>query len=165
MINSGSIVSGNGTVTYSVAANSGEARAGTVTIAGQTFIVNQTGATPVSFSFTKVEQTCKTKIDKRTETTNTTCTVAFDLLISNTGATRTPQSSIMLWLQQGSAFDPTAGTPPLTKNVKALKGDRSENLKVKVKAIGDQTGTLIFATDTDTNLLAFVEVPRVPSPK
>jgi hypothetical protein len=35
--------SGNGTVSYSYAANSGAARAGTLTIGGQTFTVNQTG--------------------------------------------------------------------------------------------------------------------------
>ena len=33
--------SGNGTVSYSVAKNSGAARSGTLTIAGQTFKVNQ----------------------------------------------------------------------------------------------------------------------------
>ncbi len=35
---------GNGTVTFSVAANTGSNRSGTITIAGQTFTVNQTGA-------------------------------------------------------------------------------------------------------------------------
>lgn len=35
---------GNGTVSYSVAPNSGAGRAGTLTIAGQTYTVNQTGA-------------------------------------------------------------------------------------------------------------------------
>lgn len=44
-INSGSSGSGNGPVGYSVAANSGQARTGTITIAGQTFTVNQSGAT------------------------------------------------------------------------------------------------------------------------
>jgi hypothetical protein len=158
-ITSGSSGTGNGTVSYFVAANMGTARTGTMTIAGQMFTVDQTGATPVSFSFTEVEQTCKTKINKKTETTNTTCTVAFDLVVSNTGATRTPKSSVLLWLEQGSNFNPNAGPTPLAKNVKALKGDKSETVKVKVKVIGDQTGTVIFATDTGTNVLAFVEVP------
>lgn len=43
-ITSGSGGSGNGTVNYSVAANAGSARTGTMTIAGQTFTVNQDGA-------------------------------------------------------------------------------------------------------------------------
>jgi hypothetical protein len=42
-ITSGASGSGNGTVGYSVAANSGAARSGTMNIAGQTFTVNQTG--------------------------------------------------------------------------------------------------------------------------
>jgi len=49
-ITTGASGSGNGTVTYSVAANGGAARTGTMTIAGQTFTVTQngTGGTPPS---------------------------------------------------------------------------------------------------------------------
>jgi hypothetical protein len=36
--------SGNGTVSFSVAANAGAARSGTLTIAGQTYTVNQGAA-------------------------------------------------------------------------------------------------------------------------
>jgi hypothetical protein len=44
-VTAGSSGTGNGTVTYSVAANGGAgSRGGTMTIAGQTFTVNQTGA-------------------------------------------------------------------------------------------------------------------------
>ena len=50
-ITSGSSGSGSGTVEYSVAANSSAgSRAGTVTIAGQTFTVNQAGATACSYA-------------------------------------------------------------------------------------------------------------------
>ncbi|HEV8483244.1 MAG TPA: BACON domain-containing carbohydrate-binding protein [Blastocatellia bacterium] len=51
-ITSGSSGSGNGTVNYSVAANgpSSSPRSGTMTIAGQTFTVNQDGACPLSIS-------------------------------------------------------------------------------------------------------------------
>ncbi len=42
-VTSGSSGSGNGTVSYSVSANGGSSRNGTITIAGQTFTVNQTG--------------------------------------------------------------------------------------------------------------------------
>jgi hypothetical protein len=41
LVTSGSSGSGNGSVGYSVAANTGPARSGTITIAGQTFTVNQ----------------------------------------------------------------------------------------------------------------------------
>ena len=59
-ITSGSSGTGNGTVNYSVASNSGAARTGTMTIAGQTFTVNQdaaggscvTAITPTSRTFT-----------------------------------------------------------------------------------------------------------------
>ena len=45
-ISNGAVGGGNGTVTFSIAANSGGQRSGTATIAGQTFTVNQAAATP-----------------------------------------------------------------------------------------------------------------------
>ena len=45
-VTSGATGSGNGTVTLNVAANTGTARAGTVTIGGQTFTANQAAAAP-----------------------------------------------------------------------------------------------------------------------
>ena len=44
-INSGTPGNGNGTVSYSVAANTGAARSGTLTIAGITYTINQAGGT------------------------------------------------------------------------------------------------------------------------
>jgi hypothetical protein len=48
---------GNGTVTLNVAPNSGSARSGTATIAGQTFTVNQAGAGPCTYSISPTAQT------------------------------------------------------------------------------------------------------------
>ncbi len=162
-INSGSSGSGSGTVGYTVAANPGTARSGTMTIGGQTFTVDQTGVAPVTYSLSSVAQTCKTKtkINKKTETTNatTTCTVAFDLVVSNVGATSNPKFSVLLWFEQGCTFNPTVGPAPLSKKVSALKEDKSDKIKVKAKVNGDQAGTFVFATDTENNVLAFVEVP------
>ena len=45
-VTSGSSGTGNGTVNYSVAANSGASRIGTITIAGKTFTVNQSAPAP-----------------------------------------------------------------------------------------------------------------------
>jgi len=150
---------GNGTVSYTVAANSGAARTGTMTIAGQTFAVDQAGAT-LALSFANMEQTCKTKIDKKAATTNITCMVDCDLVVSNTGTTESPKFSVLLWFEQGGAFNPTGAAAPLTEKVKALKEGKSATIKIKESKLkGDQAGTFIFATDTDTNVLASVEVP------
>jgi hypothetical protein len=51
-ITSGSNGSGNGTVSFSVAPNTGIERSGTITIAGQTFTVNQAGGCTYSLSAT-----------------------------------------------------------------------------------------------------------------
>jgi hypothetical protein len=53
VITSGSSGDGNGTVNYSVAANSGPARMGTITIAGQTFTVTQDGVSTGIFQITQ----------------------------------------------------------------------------------------------------------------
>ena len=49
-ISSGASGTGNGTVAFSVAANTGPARTGTITIAGQTHTVNQAGTCAVTIS-------------------------------------------------------------------------------------------------------------------
>jgi uncharacterized protein (TIGR03437 family) len=53
-ITSGASGTGNGTVTYTVAANTGAARTGTITIAGQTFTVNQAVGTQCAYTLTPV---------------------------------------------------------------------------------------------------------------
>lgn len=55
-VNSGTPASGNGSVGYTVGANSGGARNGTMTIAGQTFTVNQSAATGCSYSISPSSQ-------------------------------------------------------------------------------------------------------------
>ncbi|MGD0061111.1 MAG: S8 family serine peptidase [Verrucomicrobiia bacterium] len=160
-ITSGGSGSGNGTIDYAIDANTNASpRTGTITARGQTFTVDQAEASPVSFTFGNVTQTCKTKVNKKTETTNTTCTVAVNLAVGNGGATESAKSEVLLWLEQGSSFDPNSGLAPVVKAVKVLKAGQSVTLKIKSQEFsGDQAGTFIFATDTHTNILAFAEVP------
>ncbi len=47
-ITSGASGTGNGTVNFNIAANAGASRVGTLTVAGQTFTVNQAGAPPAA---------------------------------------------------------------------------------------------------------------------
>ncbi|MGO9528785.1 MAG: choice-of-anchor tandem repeat GloVer-containing protein [Verrucomicrobiia bacterium] len=171
IITGGANGTGNGTVSYTVTAYSGVPRGGTMTIAGQTYTVYQTGSSLAS-ALTDANQTCKTttKIDKKTETTNTTttCTVALDLVVENTGGTNlaktaTPESpkfSVLVWFGQPSTFNPSVGEAPLKKTVSALKEGKSDTIKIKSKKLnGNQASTYIFVTDIDTNVLASVEVP------
>ena len=150
---------GSGTVSYTLAANTGTARTVTMTIADQAFTIHQAGAT-LDFAITQVAQTCKTKIDKKKATTNTTCAVDFDLVVTNTGVENTPKFYVLLWLGQGSAFNPNVGIAFLAKKVNPLSEGKSITIKIKKSKLnGDQAGTFFFATDTDNNVLASVEVP------
>ncbi|MFY9310991.1 MAG: BACON domain-containing carbohydrate-binding protein [Bacteroidia bacterium] len=51
-VTSGSTGSGNGTVTYTITANSGAQRVGTITIAGQVHSITQSGVSPCSYAIT-----------------------------------------------------------------------------------------------------------------
>jgi Viral BACON domain len=158
-ITSGTNGIGSDTVSYTVTANTGTARTVTMTIADQTFTVHQAGAT-LGFAFTNVVQTCKTRIVKRTSTTNTTCTVNFDLVVSNTGVANTPKFYVLIWLKQGSVFSPNVGVVFLAKRVNALKEGKLATFKIRKPSLnGDQAGTFLFVTDTDNNVLASVEIP------
>jgi hypothetical protein len=55
-ISSGSSGTGNGTVAFSVAANTGASRSGTINIAGQTFTVNQSAPSLAGFQFYPLPQ-------------------------------------------------------------------------------------------------------------
>ena len=116
-----------------------------------------------TFSFSNVVQVCttKTRIIKKTMTTNitTTCTVALDLVAQNTGVTNTPAFSVLLWVEQGSSFNPEAGASSISEKVKALRENASRAVKVRVKFNVSQAGSFIFATDTNRNVVASVEVP------
>ena len=160
-ITSGTNGTGNGTVNYTVAANtSTNDLTGTMTIAGQTYTVTEAGATLVTYSFSTPVQTLKTKFDKKTGVTTTNSTITVDLVVKNTGTAETTKSSVLLWLEQGSAFSPGVGPTHLTETVKPLKEDQSDTIKIKTKKLtGDFAGTFIFATDADNNVLASVEVP------
>jgi hypothetical protein len=150
---------GSGPVSYSVAANTGTARTVTMTIVDQAFTVHQAGAT-LDFAFTNVAQICKTKINRRKSTTNTTCAVDFNLVVTNTGVENTPRFKMLVWLGQGSNFSPRAGIAFQEKKVNTLKDGKSVRFKVKKSQInGNQAGTFFYATDLDNNVLASVEIP------
>jgi uncharacterized repeat protein (TIGR03803 family) len=153
---------GDGTISYSVDTNpDASGRTGTVTIADQTFTVEQIGATVLTYSFSNVVQSCKskTKIQKKVLITNVTCTVSFDLIVNNTGVTNSRTAAVQFWGGQGSNFNPSVGALFLGKNVSPLAEDKIKAVKIKAVFKGDQSGTFIFATDTNRNVLASVEVP------
>src|SRR5581483_3558375 len=72
-ITSGASGSGNGTVNYSVTANTGPARSATITIAGQTFTVNQASGCTFSISPSSHNHTAAAETGSVTVTAGTGC--------------------------------------------------------------------------------------------
>ncbi|MGI8788174.1 MAG: FG-GAP-like repeat-containing protein [Pyrinomonadaceae bacterium] len=89
---------GTGTLTFAVAANNGPARAGTITVAGQTFVVNQSGGctysiSPASANFTSAGGTGSFAVT----TSNPACTFAATTnasFITITNATGTGNGTV-----------------------------------------------------------------------
>src|ERR1043166_1328873 len=73
IINSGFTGSGTGTVNYSVAANSGSARSGTMTIAGQTFSVDQAAAAVPSCAYSLSASSAPCTASGGSGSVNVTC--------------------------------------------------------------------------------------------
>jgi hypothetical protein len=72
-VTSGAAGTGNGTVGFSIAANTGAARSGTLTVATQTFTVNQAaGATPCTYTIAPTSQS----VDANANTGTVTVTAA-----------------------------------------------------------------------------------------
>jgi hypothetical protein len=75
-ITSGSTNSGNGTVTFSVAANTGAARSGTLSIAGRVFTVTQDAAAPAACAYSIAPTSQNAPAAASTGTVNVTTTAA-----------------------------------------------------------------------------------------
>jgi len=116
----------------------------------------------VSLSFSNVVQVCKSRsrIDRMTGTTNvtTTCKLSLQLVATNVGVTNSPAFDVLVWAGQGSNFDASAGLPPATEKVRALRISKLEKIRLRDTFTSSQTGTFIFCTDTSSNGVASVQV-------
>ena len=117
-------------------------------------------ASQVTFTFETPVQTCKskTKIDKKTTTTNvtTTCKISVNFVATNTGISNSPAFSVLLWAEEGDSFADNGVF--LAKKVKALKAGKSATIKQKAVFTNDQAGTFFYLTDTNLNILASVPI-------
>ena len=87
-VTSGASGTGNGTVGFSVAANAGTDRAGTITIATQTFTVNQAASTP----------SCTYSIAPGSQDVGASSTTGTVTVTSGAGCTWTATSNALPWL-------------------------------------------------------------------
>ncbi len=121
------------------------------------------GPASVSVVFSNVVQTCTTKatINHVTMTTNTvtTCKVKFSLVASNNGATNFPAFHVLLWMGQGSVFDPSVNPRPVARKVKALRENETVTIRLTGRFNGNQAGSFLYATDTNNNVLASTQIP------
>ena len=105
-ITSGASGSGNGTVGYSVAANTGAARTGTMTIAGQTFTVNQVaaGTTGTLFSYSAFASTTGLTLVGNAATTSTTDGTVLRLTPATSGQSGAAYSTTPVTLGNNATF-------------------------------------------------------------
>ncbi len=120
---------GNGTVSYRVAANPGGARTGSITIGGQTFTVNQQAATVV---FT---------ISPESETFSDAGGTGEITVFSSNSATAWTAQPSNSWIHITSG---TSGTGSGTVNY-SIDANTSANSRTGVIRIGDQVFTIVQA--------------------
>lgn len=139
-ITSGSSGSGSGTVTYSVSANSGSARSGTMTIAGQTFTVNQAAGSGGSGCVANATTLC---VGNRFK-------VQVDWFTSQAGGlsgTATAVSAASLGFSAGGIFWFFDATNP-EMLVKVLNGCATNNRYWVFETAGTNVGFIMTVTDT-----------------
>ena len=124
-ITSGASGSGNGSVGFSVAANTGGARSGTLTVAGQTFTVNQ-AAQPLQCSYSISPSSQRIDLSGGVGSVNVTTTA---------GCSWTASSNATWIIITGGA----SGT-----------GNGTVTFAVATSTAGDRTGTLTIAGQTAT---------------
>jgi hypothetical protein len=124
-ITSGGSGSGNGSVGFSVAANTGGSRSGTLTVAGQTFTVNQAAPPP----------SCSYSISPNSQRIDLTGGVGSVSVTTAAGCAWTASSNAS-WI---IITDGSSGT-----------GNGSVTFAVATSTTGDRTGTLTVAGQTAT---------------
>ncbi|HVG72965.1 MAG TPA: BACON domain-containing carbohydrate-binding protein [Vicinamibacterales bacterium] len=118
-VTNGATGSGNGTVTLNVAANTGGARMGTVTIGSQTFTVNQAGAAP----------TCTYSINPTAMTVGDDGAKGLTVAIATGAGCQWTSSENAGWLDIKSARNGT-GSGSITFDVSSHNGTRTGTLTI-----------------------------------
>ena len=129
---SGATGSGNGTVTLNVAANTGAARTGTVTIGGQLFTVNQAAA-----------QTCTVSINPTSQSVPAGGATGISVSVTAPAGCPRPATSNDSWITVASGATGT-GNGTVTLNVAANTGAA----RTGTVTIGGQTFTVTQAAGT-----------------
>jgi hypothetical protein len=125
-VTSGASGSGNGTVGFSVAANSGSARNGTLTIAGQTFTVTQAAV-------------------------GVTCTYAINPNTQSIGASGGAGTTVTVTTPANCAWGAVSGAPWITVAPPSVpSGTGTVGFTVGVNTGAQRTGTLTIAGQTFT---------------
>jgi hypothetical protein len=116
----------------------------------------------VSLSFSNVVQACRSRsrINRMTGMTNvtTTCRLSLQLVATNIGVTNSPVFNVLVWAGQGSNFDASVGLSPVTEKVRALRINKLEKIRLRDTFASSQTGTFIFCTDTNRNVITSVQI-------
>jgi hypothetical protein len=159
---------GNGTVTFNVAANTGAARTGTLTIAGQTFTVTQDAAPPLpsTFQFSAAgftgSETSGIATLTVTRTGSTTGAATVDYATSDGTALQKSDYSIAGGTLNFAAGDTQKTITLLINDDAYVEGDETftvnlSNVTGAGATLGVQTSTTVTITDNDT---ASAQVPN-----
>src|ERR1043166_3824090 len=135
IINSGFTGSGTGTVNYSVAANSGSARSGTMTIAGQTFSVDQAAAAVPSCAYSLSASSAPCTASGGSGSVNVTCGAGCTWSASS-GAT---------WLHTSSSGSGN-GTATYTVDANTSSSSRSGTLTIAAQTFTVSQGAAAAST-------------------
>jgi len=134
-VTSGATGSGNGTVTLNVAANTGGARSGTVTIGGQTFTVNQAAAT----------QTCAVSINPTSQSVGAAGITGLSVTVTAPSGCSRPATSNATWITVTNGAS-GSGNGTVTLTVAANTGAA----RTGTVTIGGQTFTVNQAAAAPT---------------
>ncbi|KJU82724.1 secreted protein containing DUF1566 [Candidatus Magnetobacterium bavaricum] len=162
-ITSGSSGSGNATVNYSVAANTGASRTGTMTIGGQTFTVSQggqdcatgTSISPISKNFTSSGGSDTVTVTPPLSSCQWTATSNVDWIDITSGDAGTGPGQVSYTVPANTTTSERTGTMTIAGQTFTVTQGTHVHLTVSIKGTGTgsvsaSTGTLYWSSDGKT---------------
>lgn len=162
-VTGGSSGPGNGNVSFSVSANTGASRTGTLSIAGQTVVVSQSGQTPAALNI------AGTWLETFSASASTNNSQTVDLTQSSSGAiggaarVPSPQTDVFSGTVSGSSVSGLTEVWRYSENLGGASVNCTATVRYAISQASSTSMTGTFSSAVSCSIVSPVPIPPLPT--